>query len=119
VQCDEGKVEALVPALQALPMVTEATARGRVLLPATVSYCTNPDANRTTQIQPAPNGVDAIHVWQVAGGTAKASSSPASPTRRRRGCVHRHCVDTVDGVCHRRGCTHSALLRWSCPRAGR
>jgi hypothetical protein len=94
VQCDEGEVEALVPVLQALPMVTEATARGWVLLPATVSYGTNPDANRTTQIQPAPNGVNAIHVWQVAGGTAKgiqlADVAESTQARLRPSPLRRH-----------------------------
>ncbi len=61
--------DALATAAQALPFVVDATVRGRALPPGTVSYGTNPETDRTIQIQPAPNGVDAIHAWQTAGGS--------------------------------------------------
>ncbi|SEF12728.1 Subtilase family protein [Rhizobiales bacterium GAS191] len=66
--CDEAVADALVAAAQALPMVVFARKRTKVFVAANISYGTNPDAARTLQIQPAPNGVDAIYVWQVAGG---------------------------------------------------
>ena len=60
--------DAVVAAVQPLPMVLFA---GRRLpqVPASASYGTNPDANNTLQIQPSPNGVDAMYVWDVPGGT--------------------------------------------------
>jgi hypothetical protein len=68
VPCLEQDAEALAAALQSLPIVTFAGRRpGRVPAVA-VSYGTNPQSARTLQIQAAPNGVDAIYAWQVAGG---------------------------------------------------
>src|SRR5215472_7272745 len=64
--CDEAVADALVAAAQALPMTVFARRRTDVFVAANISYGTNPDAARTLQIQPAPNGVDAIYVWQVA-----------------------------------------------------
>ena len=69
IACEDAVADEVAAAAAALPMVAAATVRAHVLLASTISYGTNPDANRTLQIQPAPNGVDAIHVWQVAGGT--------------------------------------------------
>lgn len=67
--CDDAVDADLTAALVALPMVASATVRAGVLLASTVAYGTNPDTSQTFQIQPAPTGVDAIHAWQVAGGT--------------------------------------------------
>ena len=69
IACDQAVVDTLVPALLALPLVAIASARLPNLPALTVSYGTNPDFARTLQIQAAPHGIDAIHVWQVAGGT--------------------------------------------------
>ena len=66
--CDEADVAALVPALEALPIIVRVNERRDVALPATVSYGTNPLTTDTFQIQPTPVGVDAIYVWQIAGG---------------------------------------------------
>ena len=68
--CDDSEVDAIVAALVTLPMVIFAARRPVVFLPETVSYGTNPRAGsgQTRQIRPAPLGVDAIYVWQVAGG---------------------------------------------------
>src|SRR5205085_6614429 len=65
---DEEVADALLAAVQALPMVVLARLRTPVFVAANISYGTNPDTARTLQIQPAPNGVDAIYAWQVAGG---------------------------------------------------
>lgn len=59
----------LLAAATALPMIISATLRPRPLPASTISYGTNPFANTTLQIQPAPNGIDAVYAWQVAGGT--------------------------------------------------
>lgn len=67
--CDESLVDALVPAVQALPMIAFAGQRPEVFPAGTVSYGTNPDTAVTQQIQPAPHGVDAIYAWDVAKGT--------------------------------------------------
>ena len=67
--CDDAVADALVPAVQALSFVAFARRRTPAVLAGTISYGTNPDAIRTLQIQAAPTGVDAIYVWQVAGGT--------------------------------------------------
>jgi Subtilase family len=69
--CDDSVADALVAAVQALPMVFFAGLRGPVFLP--VSYGTNPDSSLTLQIQPAPNGVDAIYAWDVAGGSGEGA----------------------------------------------
>jgi hypothetical protein len=66
--CDDSVVAEIVAAVQALPMVVFARQRTEVFVAANISYGTNPDTIRTLQIQPAPNGVDAIYAWQVAGG---------------------------------------------------
>jgi hypothetical protein len=67
--CDESEVDAIVAAVQALPLVTFAAER-RVPIPAAnVSYGTNPKFGDTRQIQKSPVGVDAIYAWQIAGGT--------------------------------------------------
>jgi hypothetical protein len=68
--CDDSEVDAVIVALLALPMVVFA-ARRPIPVPAEIiSYGTNPaaGAGNTRQIRPAPHGVDAIYVWQVAGG---------------------------------------------------
>jgi Subtilase family len=67
--CDDSVADALVPAVQALPMVLYA-GRRRPLVLAT-SYGTNPDTGTTLQIQPSPNGVDAIYAWDVTGGAGE------------------------------------------------
>jgi hypothetical protein len=67
--CDDAVVDALVVALQLLPMVLFAGERTEVVPAATISYGTNPDAIRTLQIQPSPLGVDAIYAWDVGAGT--------------------------------------------------
>jgi subtilase family protein len=69
IPCDPTVADALAAAVQALPFVAGATRRLPSLLAGTVSWGTNPDAARTNQIQAAPIGVDAIHVWNVPGGT--------------------------------------------------
>ena len=66
--CDDSIVDAVVAAVQTLPMVAFVEQRFGAVGTSTVSYGTNPDANITLQIQLAPNGVDAIYAWQVAGG---------------------------------------------------
>jgi hypothetical protein len=66
--CDDAEVDAIIAAVQALPMVNLAEQRLEGVPAATVSYGTNPDAIITLQIQPSPFGVDAIYAWQVAGG---------------------------------------------------
>lgn len=66
--CDESEVAAIVTAMQSLPMVVFAEERIGAVVAATISYGTNPESLITLQIQPAPNGVDAIYAWQVAGG---------------------------------------------------
>lgn len=68
--CDEADVSAIVAALLALPMVIFAARRPIPFLPETISYGTNPRAasGDTRQIRAAPLGVDAIYVWQIAGG---------------------------------------------------
>jgi hypothetical protein len=70
-ECDPAIADALAPAVQALPMVVLAFVRQEAFPAATVSYGTNPDTSRTLQIQPSPNGVDAIYAWQVAGGAGE------------------------------------------------
>lgn len=65
--CDDAIADALLPAVQALPMAVFASIRGQVCYP--VAYGTNPDSNSTLQIQPSPNGVDAIYAWDVPGGS--------------------------------------------------
>jgi hypothetical protein len=67
--CDDSIVDAVVAAVQTLPMVAFAEQRIDAVVASTVSYGTNPLTDLTLQIQPSPNGVDAIYVWQVAGGT--------------------------------------------------
>jgi hypothetical protein len=69
IPCDPTVADALTAAVQALPFVAGATRRLPSLLPGTVSWGTNPGASTTLQIQSAPFGVDAIHAWNVAGGT--------------------------------------------------
>ena len=66
--CDDSIVEALVPALQALPFIGLASRRPAVVV-AGISYGTNTEFDFTLQIRPTPDGVDAIHAWQVPGGT--------------------------------------------------
>jgi hypothetical protein len=66
--CEDSIVDAVVAAVQTLPMVAFAEQRIGSVVASTVSYGTNPDTNITLQIQPAPHGVDAIYAWQVAGG---------------------------------------------------
>ena len=66
--CDESVVDAVVAAVQLLPMVVFARERTDVVPAGTISYGTNPTAKDTRQIKPAPLGIDAIYVWQVAGG---------------------------------------------------
>ncbi|AUT74005.1 S8 family serine peptidase [Paraburkholderia hospita] len=65
--CEDAAAQALATAASALPMVRFAGVRDKTYLP--VSYGTNPDAQRTLQIQPSPNGVDAVYAWDVAGGS--------------------------------------------------
>lgn len=69
--CDDADVDALLPVVQALPMVLQANQRGAVFVADTVSYGTNPDTGILLHIQESPHGVDAIYVWQVAGGTGE------------------------------------------------
>ena len=64
--CEDAAAQALATATSALPMVRFAGVRDKTYLP--VSYGTNPDAQRTLQIQPSPNGVDAVDARDVAGG---------------------------------------------------
>lgn len=71
--CEDEVVDALLPAVQALPLVVFAGARKPAFPASIVSYGTNPDTAITLQIQPAPQGVDAIYAWQVAGGTGDGS----------------------------------------------
>jgi hypothetical protein len=66
--CDESVVDAVVAAVQALPMVVLARERTEVFPAGSISYGTNPLTSETLQIQPGPRGVDAIYAWQVAGG---------------------------------------------------
>jgi hypothetical protein len=66
--CDESAVAAVVAAMLALPMVVFAEERSAGFVAATISYGTNPESLITLQIQPAPNGVDAIYAWQIPGG---------------------------------------------------
>lgn len=66
--CDESDVADVIAAMQALPMVVVAEERIAGVVAATISYGTNPESLLTLQIQPAPNGVDAIYAWQVPGG---------------------------------------------------
>ncbi len=67
VPCDDAIADTLLAALQTLPFVIYAGIRAPVTYP--ISYGTNPDSIRTLQIQPSPNGVDAVYAWDVAGGT--------------------------------------------------
>lgn len=69
VSCDDSIVDAVLAAVQTLPMVVFAEQRIEAVVASTVSYGTNPETTLTLQIQPSPNGVDAIYAWQVAGGT--------------------------------------------------
>ncbi len=71
VSCDETEVDAIIAAVQVLPMVVFAEKRIDAVVAASVSYGTNPDTGITLQIQASPNGVDAIYAWQVAGGTGE------------------------------------------------
>jgi hypothetical protein len=71
--CDDSEVDAIIAALQALPMVNLAEQRLEGVPAATISYGTNPDAVITPQIQPSPVGVDAIYAWQVAGGPGEGA----------------------------------------------
>ncbi len=68
VSCEDAEVDAVLALVTALPMVVFAQQRTDSVVAASVSYGTNPDTNITMQINPAPNGVDAIYAWGVAGG---------------------------------------------------
>jgi hypothetical protein len=68
VACDDAEADAVVAELTALPMVVFAGQRPDVVVAASVSYGTNPETGQTDQIQPSPRGIDAIYVWNVAGG---------------------------------------------------
>ena len=76
--CDEAEVDALVAAVQALPMVVFARRRTDVFVAANISYGTNPDAARTLQIQPVPQR--RRRDLCVAGGRRGGRRRPASPT---------------------------------------
>lgn len=66
--CDDAETDAVLALVSALPMVVFAQRRSDPVVAVSVSYGTNPDTNLTLQIQPAPNGIDAIYAWGVAGG---------------------------------------------------
>jgi hypothetical protein len=66
--CDESEVDAVVAAVQALPLVAFAAERPPSIPAANVSYGTNPTFGDTRQIQKSPVGVDAIYAWQILGG---------------------------------------------------
>ena len=68
VACDDSEVDAVLALVTALPMVAFAQRRTDPVVAVSISYGTNPDTNLTLQIQPAPNGIDAIYAWGVAGG---------------------------------------------------
>lgn len=71
--CDDSVVDAVLTAVQDLPMVVFAEERMVAVVASTISYGTNPGTILTQQIQPAPRGVDAIYAWQVAGGAGDGS----------------------------------------------
>ena len=66
--CDDAETDAVLALVSALPMVVFAQRRSDPVVAVSVSYGTNPDTNLTLQIQPAPNGIDAIYAWGVAVG---------------------------------------------------
>ena len=70
VSCDDAEADLLAASLVALPMVASADRRSSAVV-AGISYGTNPETILALQVQEAPNGVDAIYAWAVAGGTGR------------------------------------------------
>ena len=70
--CDQSEVDAVVAAVQALPLVAFAAERKPAIPAASISYGTNPTTGDTRQIQPSPVGIDAIYAWQIPGGAGEA-----------------------------------------------
>lgn len=68
VECADEEVDAVLAAVQALPMVVFAEKRRPPVVAATISFGTNPESLRTLQIRPAPDGVDAVYAWHIPGG---------------------------------------------------
>jgi subtilisin family serine protease len=71
--CDDAIADALVAALQGLPLFDYAGKRFRHHPAGLVSYGTNPDVPLTFHLQPAPHGVDAVYAWDVAGGAGEGA----------------------------------------------
>jgi hypothetical protein len=69
VACDASVAEALLATLQMLSFVQSAAIRPRAALAGTIAWGTNPDMGLAFQVREAPHGVDAIHAWQIPGGT--------------------------------------------------
>ncbi len=68
IPCDEATVDAMVVALQALPLIAFAEQRSEPALAARISYGTNLDVLRSGHLRPAPRGVDGIYTWDIPGG---------------------------------------------------
>lgn len=71
VACPDDPVEEIRAALYALPFVLQAVIRRRPVPAGVVSWGTNPRTPECLQFQTAPAGVNAVHAWQVHGGTGR------------------------------------------------
>jgi len=66
---DEGNAEAVRDAVLALPFVVSASVRPVSVNANVIGWGTNTEMFQTFQVLRAPAGVDAIHGWQIEGGT--------------------------------------------------
>lgn len=69
VACDEAVAASVHDAIAALPFVVFAEVRPIAVNATVVGYGTNAEMASTFQVLRAPGGVDAIHGWQIEGGT--------------------------------------------------
>jgi len=65
---DEHQGDRLVSQLRKLPVVDLAYLHPGPVLPPQVDIMVNPEGLNQGYLQPAPDGVDAVHAWTVAGG---------------------------------------------------
>jgi len=69
VACDEASADAVRDALAALPFVVFAEIRSTSVNANVIGWGTNTEMPSTFQVLRAPGGIDAIHGWQIEGGT--------------------------------------------------
>ncbi|HEY1325631.1 MAG TPA: S8 family serine peptidase [Casimicrobiaceae bacterium] len=69
VACDDAVAAAVRDALAALPFVVLADVRPAPVNASVIGWGTNGEMAGTFQVLRSPGGVDAIHAWQIEGGT--------------------------------------------------